>query len=429
MEKINQRRGTSFSSSTSCTVQQHDSRATESSAFTTTIVKGANRAVSKGAQSKGMLISVCQQNEIYKIYYMMYDKKKLFKKLLELLDDEIISKQTSTVNGVAQDFPVSSVEVYITDVGANLKMRILLKEDAAKYLIEGNEDVTAADGVGDDAPVSKNNLSHYSKSHSSLRSAIIQCANGLIIVECCSTKPSVMGISAAIQEAWPDQADQADHQASALVAPALILVAAGATGGKDAAVAVHFFDQGRDRRSLMNDFICFASANKSSLSSISISTSNVESESESESESEREMMCVSDQDGGGSARSLCTLLLTFVRTSEETSLEGMTKVVTKLPNVGGDCCGSSSSSARAEDSYSHSQQVRVLLIEDDVFLSGNLAAAKESPLGCHDDASFLTNRIKERVVMVMVSSFFVFFLKAGTYLDSRLDSDLDQKTL
>ena len=416
MEKINQRRGTSFSSSTSCTVQQDDSRATESSAFTTTIAKGANRAVSKGAQSKGMLISVCQQNEIYKIYYMMYDKKKLFKKLLELLDDEIISKQTSTVNGVAQDFPVSFGEVYITcdkDVGAHLKMRILLKEDAAKYLIEENEDVTAADGVGD-APVSKNNFSHYSRGHSSLRSAIIQCANGLIIVECCSTKPSVMDISAAIQEAWPDQADQADHQASALVAPALILVAAGATGGKDAAVAVHFFDQGRDRRSLMNDFVCFASANKSSLSlslaavtfSISISTSNVESESESE----REMMCVSDQDGGGcSARSMCTVLLTFVRTSEETSLEGMTKVVTKLPNVGGDCCGSSSASARAEDSYSHSQQVRVLLIEDDVFLSGNLAAAKESPLGCHDDASFLTNRIKERVVMVMVSSFFVFF--------------------
>ena len=290
MEKINQRRGTSFSSSTSCTVQQHDSRATESSAFTTTIAKAEHRAVSKGAQSKVMLISVCQQNEIYKIYYMMYDKKKLFKKLLELLDDEIISKQTSTVNGVAQDFPVSFGEVYITcdkDVGANLKMRILLKEDAAKYLIEENEDVTAADGVGD-APVSKKKNSHYSRGHSSLRSAIIQCANGLIIVERCSTKPSVMGISAAIQEAWPDQADQADHQASALVAPALILVAAGATGGKDAAVAVHFFDQGRDRRSLMNDFICFASANKSSLSlslslaavtfSISISTSNVESE-------------------------------------------------------------------------------------------------------------------------------------------------------
>ena len=260
MEKINQRRGTSFSSSTSCTVQQHDSRATESSAFTTTIAKAEHRAVSKGAQSKVMLISVCQQNEIYKIYYMMYDKKKLFKKLLELLDDEIISKQTSTVNGVAQDFPVSFGEVYITcdkDVGANLKMRILLKEDAAKYLIEGNEDVTAADGVGDDAPVSKNNLSHYSKSHSSLRSAIIQCTNGLIIVECCSTKPSVMGISAAIQEAWPDQADQAS--AWVHVAPALILVAAGATGGKDAAVAVHFFDQGHDRRSLMNDFICFAS--------------------------------------------------------------------------------------------------------------------------------------------------------------------------
>ena len=403
MEKINQWRVTSFSSSTSCTVQQHDSRSTESSAFATrtTIAKGANRAVSKGAQSKSMLISVCQQNEneIYKIYYMMYDKKKLFKKLLELLDDEIISKQIGTVNSDAQDFPVPS-EVYIMcdkDVAANLIMRILLKEDAAKYLIEEND--LTADGDGDcDAPISKNNFSHYSRGHSSLRSAIVQCTNGLIVVECCSTKPSVMGISAAIQETWPDQADQA----SALVAPALILVAAGATGGKDAAAAVCFFDQERDRKSLMNDFIYLASANKSSLSlslslaAVTFSTSNVE----------REMMCDSDQDGGGSARSVCTLLLTFVRTSEETSLEGMTKVVTKLPNVGGDCCGSYSSlaCACAEDSYSQ----KVMMIEGDVFLSGNLAAAKESPLGCNDDASFLTNRIKERVVMVMVS-FFCFF--------------------
>ena len=356
-----------------------------------------------------MLISVCQQNEneIYKIYYMMYDKKKLFKKLLELLDDEIISKQIGTVNSDAQDFPVPS-EVYIMcdkDVAANLIMRILLKEDAAKYLIEENVDATA-DGDGDgDAPISKNNFSHYSRGHSSLRSAIVQCTHGLIIVECCSTKPSVMGISAAIQETWPDQADQA----SALVAPALILVAAGATGGKDAAAAVCFFDQERDRKSLMNDFIYLASANKSSLSlslaAVTFSTSNVE----------REMMCDSDQDGGGSACSVCTLLLTFVRTSEETSLEGMTKVVTKLPYVGGDCCGSSSSLACAEDSYSQ----QVMMIEDDVFLSGNLAAAKESPLGCNDDASFLTNRIKERVVMLMVS---FFFFEGRNVFDSRLDS-------
>ena len=94
------------------------------------------------------------------------------------------------------------------------------------------------------------------------------------------------------------------------------MVAVGATVGKNAAVAVRFFDQERDRRSLMNDFIYLASSANKRIKSCSLavtfasSTLNVE----------REIMCDSDQDDGD-ARSVYTLLLTSVRTSEEGSLE------------------------------------------------------------------------------------------------------------
>ena len=129
-------------------------------------------------------------------------------------------------------------------------------------------------------------------------------------------------------------------------------------------------------------------------------------------------MCDSDQDDGD-ARSVYTLLLTSVRTSEEGSLEiencsidgqsgseselgsgsGIIQIyeTTKLPNVGGDSCGKI---ARAEDS-----QHGTVGIESDVFLYGSLRTAKEESLDCNDDESTLSNRIKDGVLV----SFFFYF--------------------
>ena len=128
-------------------------------------------------------------------------------------------------------------------------------------------------------------------------------------------------------------------------------------------------------------------------------------------------MCDSDQDDGD-ARSVYTLLLTSVRTSEEGSLEienrsidgqsgselgsgsGIIQIyeTTKLPNVGGDSCGKI---ARAEDS-----QHGTVGIESDVFLYGSLRTAKEEPLDCNDVESTLSNGIKETVLV----RFFILFL-------------------
>ena len=101
------------------------------------------------------------------------------------------------------------------------KMRILFKENEAKYLIEESED--AADKVRT-LPMADGTYmymlsAHYSRGQFSPRSTTIQCANGSIIVECCSTKPSVWDISAAVQEAWPDQ-DQASALALAFIVAA-----------------------------------------------------------------------------------------------------------------------------------------------------------------------------------------------------------------
>ena len=111
-------------------------------------------------------------------------------------------KQTDAINGVTQEFPVSSREVHTTcyteaviNFGMSRSQHLFIKKNETELdltpsiPIEG-EDSTTTNG---DAPTRKKKSTHYGKGQSSPCSDIIECAKELIIMESCSTKPNVLG--------------------------------------------------------------------------------------------------------------------------------------------------------------------------------------------------------------------------------------------
>ena len=243
-------------------------------------------------------------------------------------------KQTDAVNGVTQEFPVSSCyKEAVINFGMSRSQHFFIKKNETELdltpsiPIEGEDSTTTT--TNGDAPTRKKKSTHYGTGQSSPRSNIIECAKELIIMESCSTKPNVLGNIKPVvredEESFPTETETLSKDKLKLklrrkgerrvghskgrttrqhTSPALAVVAVEAARGKDAAVAVHVSDQERDTKSFTTiDCICI------DLDLSTISTSKVE----------KEMACNSDQADGG-ARSARTPLPSSVWTSQEETL-------------------------------------------------------------------------------------------------------------
>ena len=252
-------------------------------------------------------------------------------------------KQTDAVNGVTQEFPVSSREVHTTcykevtiNFGMSRSQHLFIKKnetelDLTPSIPIESEDLDSTTTNGD-APTRKKKSTHYGTGQSSPRSNIIECAKELIIMESCSTKPNVLGnIKPVIrededeeEEPFPTETLSKDKLKLKLrrrekrrvghskgrttrqhTSPTLVVVAVGAARGKDTAVAVHVSNQEHDTKSF------------TTIDCIDLDPSTC---TKSTSKVEKEMTCDSDQADGDARSARTTPLPSPVWTSQEETL-------------------------------------------------------------------------------------------------------------